>query len=105
MHYKQVRHIYSVMSSYTSKGKKSPYKRKQMRRLIQILDDILSNEPISQIHSIGRRQIIGYWRRHEHESQKTRMEKYHILVKFFAAYALTINVTVPKPRTSSDNKT
>lgn len=105
MHYKQVRYIYSVMSSYTSKGKKSSYKRKQMRRLIQILEDILSHEPISQIHCIGRRQIIGYWRRHEHESHKTRMEKYHILVKFFAAYDLTANVTVPKPKTSLNNET
>ncbi|MGR5487979.1 hypothetical protein [Vibrio alfacsensis] len=104
MHYRQVRHIYSVMSSYTSKGKKSAYKRKQMRRLIQIIDDILSHEPISQIHSIGRRQMIGYWQRHEHESHKTRMEKYHILVKFFAANSLTVNVTVPKPR-RFDNKT
>lgn len=56
------------------------------------------HEPISQIHSIGRRQLIGYWRRHEHESQKTRMEKYHILVRFFASNRLTASVRVPKPK-------
>lgn len=69
-----------------------------MRRLVKIIDDIFIHEPISQIHSIGRRQLIGYWRRHEHESQKTRMEKYHILVRFFSSYSLTMAVRVPKPK-------
>lgn len=78
-----------------------------MLRLVRIIDDILTHEPISQIHSIGRRQLIGYWRRHEHESQKTRTEKYHILVRFFASYNLTLGVTVPIPkkvRANSSNK-
>ncbi|MCL9777615.1 hypothetical protein M9196_23235, partial [Vibrio sp. S4B1] len=64
MHYRQVRHIYAVMSGYVTKGKKSAYKRKQMRRLIQVLDNIFLHESIGRIQAIGRRQIIGYWRRH-----------------------------------------
>lgn len=101
MHHRQVRHIYAVMSDYVTKGKKSAYKRKQMRRLINILEDIFEHESISRIHAIGRRQIIGYWRRHEHEFQKTRLEKYQILVRFFASYPLTANVKVPKPKVSN----
>jgi hypothetical protein len=87
-----------------TKGRKSAYKRKQVLRLIRIFDDIFCHESTSRIDAIGRRQIIGYWRRHEHESYKTRMEKYHILTKFFASYEKTQHVTVPKPNRLSDRE-
>lgn len=97
MHNKTVNMIYQAMSKYYRKGKKSGYKQKQMRRLIAILNDISQHEGTENLSTIGRRQIIGYWRRTEEETHSTRCEKYNILVKYFEEENPT--VTVPKPKT------
>lgn len=88
--------IRQTLIVYSTKGKKSAYKKKQMKRLIAIIDDIFKHEPISSLESIGKRQIIGYWKRHENESVKTRREKYSILSKFLCLY--NSKITVPEPK-------
>lgn len=77
--YQQVR---LVLSDYRAHGAKS-YRKKQFQRACSILDEILAYEGLNEISKLGRRQIIGYWRRHEHESQKTRIEKFRILKILF----------------------
>ena len=88
--------IRQIMSSYTSKGKKSAYKKKQMTRLVAILDEIMTKEGEPRLSAIGKAQIIRYWKRTTNESDKTRREKYSILNKFFLLY--NVKVTVPEPR-------
>ncbi len=88
--------IRQIMMVYSTKGKKSAYKKKQMKRLIAIIDDIFKHEPISSLESIGKRQIIGYWKRYECESFKTRREKYSILLNFLRLYNSKIKVPEPK---------
>lgn len=88
--------IRQIMSPYITKGKKSAYKKKQMTRLIQILEFIMNKECEPRLPAIGKRQIIRYWKSTEHESDKTRREKYSILCKFFSLY--NPKVTVPEPR-------
>ena len=83
------------MSYYTMKGKRSDYKKKQMLRLVSILDNIIAREGDSRLEAIGKRQIIRYWKSTEDESTKTRREKYSILKKFFGVY--NPNVSVPEP--------
>jgi len=95
MHNKQHFEIRQVMNAYTGKGKKSAYKKKQMRRLTAILDDIMATEKDPRFDAIGKRQIIRYWKRTEHETDQTRREKYSILKRFFGLYNL--RVTVPEP--------
>ncbi|MCG3861768.1 MULTISPECIES: hypothetical protein [Vibrio] len=99
MNRQTVKSIYQSMSEYYRKGKKSGYKKKQMKRLIRIIQDILQNEGTSQIKTIGKRQIIGYWRRTEHESPQTRREKYNILKKYFEV--TNEKIKVPQPREKS----
>ena len=89
--------IRQAMLGYMTKGKKSDYKKKQMKRLFSILNDILENEPITKLSSIGKKQIIGYWRRTESQTEKTRKEKYQILKKFMLAYNPKVTVPLPKP--------
>ena len=84
------------MIDYIKKGTKSSYKKVQMKRLIVIIENIFEHEKCTDLNAIGRRQIIGYWRRTSHESEKTRREKYTILKKFFEMY--NGKVTVPQPR-------
>ena len=84
------------MSPYTTKGKKSAYKKKQMIRLVSILDQIMNKEGDPRLEAIGKRQVIRYWKSIEHESNKTRKEKYSILCKFFNLY--NSKVTLPKPK-------
>lgn len=88
--------IRQVMSSYTTKGKNSAYKKKQMLRLVSILDCIMTREGDPRLEAIGKRQIIRYWKSIEDESNKTRREKYSILCKFFVVF--NTKVTVPEPK-------
>lgn len=96
--YKQ---IMTAMAAYNKKG--IPYRRKQVMRLIAILDDIFAHEPYlgDRLHAVGRRQIIGYWERTKHESVQVRTEKYRILSLFFANAPL--KAKVPKPRSNPPN--
>lgn len=96
MHHQKHAEIRVVMHSYAAKGKKSAFKKIQMRRLIAILDDIFKHEHTENLDTIGKRQIVGYWRRTEQQTAKTRREKYNILVKFFSAY--NVKITVPEPK-------
>ena len=88
--------IRQTMSSYTTKGKKSAYKKKQMTRLVSILEKIMGKEGDPRLEAIGKKQIIRYWKSIEGESSKTRREKYSILCKFFNLY--NPKITVPEPR-------
>jgi hypothetical protein len=98
MHHRQHFLIRQVMSHYIIKGNKSNYKKKQIIRLISILDNIMTREGDTRLDAIGRRQIIRYWKSIAHESDKTRREKYSILCKFFLAF--NQKVTVPEPISS-----
>lgn len=95
MHHLLHYEIRQAMNEYTGKGKKSAYKRKQMKRLVSILDDIMSTEGDPRLSSIGKRQIIRYWKRIDGETDQTRREKYSILNRFFNTY--NPKVTVPEP--------
>lgn len=97
MHPKQINEIYQEMSSYVRKGKKSAYKKKQMNRLITILEDIIKNEPICNLNAIGRKQIIGYYKRRQQESYKTLNEKYQILNKYMTVKNPQVKVPKPDP--------
>ncbi|MEZ8967369.1 hypothetical protein AB6E53_11800 [Vibrio breoganii] len=91
--YKQV---CTVMASYMKKG--IPYRRKQVKRLLAILEDIFEHEPNlhDELERIGRKQIIGYWRRTEGENITVRKEKYAILCLFFQSANLRGKVPPPK---------
>jgi len=88
--------IRQTMSPYTTKGKTSAYKKKQITRLISILEQIMNKEGDPRLEAIGKRQIIRYWKSTEEESHKTRREKYSILRKFFSLY--NPKITVPEPK-------
>ncbi len=96
MHSKTYALIRMTMVEYIKKGSKSSYKKVQMKRLIAMIENIFEHEKCTDLNAIGRRQIIGYWRRTSHESDKTRREKYTILKTFFEMY--NGKVTVPQPR-------
>lgn len=102
MHNQTFKKIHLAMHEYTAKGTKSGYKKKQMKRLVSIFEDIFENEQDSRLEAIGRRQIIGFWRRTEHEANKTRLAKYQILKRFFESF--NKRVTVPKPKTEGYEK-
>ena len=87
--------IRQAMNEYTAKGKKSAYKKKQMKRLISILDDIMSAEGDPRLSAIGRRQLIRYWKRTEGETDQKRREKYSILRRFFNSY--NPKISMPEP--------
>ncbi len=97
MHFKTAKEILFVMHDYKSKGKKSPYKKKQMRRLMSILENIVQSEQ-QELQDIGRKHIIGYYRRHTDETYKTLKEKYSILEKFFSRYNPRLKVPKPDPQ-------
>ncbi|MEZ9874659.1 hypothetical protein [Vibrio breoganii] len=91
--------IHTTMAPYLKRG--IPFRRKQVKRLIAIFEDIFSHEPYlnERLGRVGRRQIIGYWRRTEHEGFRVRKEKYAILVTFFNAAGLKGKVPKPKDLT------
>ncbi|MBD0788433.1 hypothetical protein HUO09_18910 [Vibrio sp. Y2-5] len=93
--------ILQTMRSYTKKGKKSIYKKKQIKRLVTVLNDIFKNEGSEKLEAIGRRQIIGYWRRNT-DSDKVRYEKYLIIRLFFEVFNSKISVPKPKSTTNSN---
>ncbi len=90
---KQIR---AIMAPYRKAG--IPYRKKQMKRLMMILDDIFRHEPYvaEQLNRIGRRQIIGYWERTKEEGDQVRREKYAILNMFFEMANLKVRVPIPK---------
>ncbi|MEZ9675447.1 hypothetical protein AB4343_08805 [Vibrio breoganii] len=87
--------VLTTMAFYNKKG--IPFRAKQMKRLMMILEDIFEHEAYlgEQLSRIGRKQIIGYWKRTQHESKQTRKEKYAILALFFNTAQLAGKV--PKP--------
>ncbi len=84
------------MAPYIKPG--IPYRKKQVKRLMTILDDIFRHEPYvaEQLNRIGRRQIIGYWERTKEEGEQVRREKYAILNMFFEKANLKVRVPIPK---------
>lgn len=89
--------IYQLMHGYWKKGRKCNYKQKQMKRLIKILDDIFEHEISvkSNLQRIKPKHISRYYQRTCNETQKTHLEKYSVLEKFFSLYNPSIRV--PKP--------
>ncbi|WP_274024584.1 hypothetical protein [Vibrio parahaemolyticus] len=88
--------ILAVMAPYHKRG--IPFRRKQIKRLIAILDDIFIHEPYlgERLQKVGKRQIIGYWQRTRYETAQVRAEKYAILKLFFETAQLTGRVPRPK---------
>ena len=84
------------LQTYRRQGA-SAYRRRQYNRLLAILNNVLEHEPTchNDLNRIGRRQIIGYWRRHEHEVQGVRTEKHRILAYLWNAMSKPVP---PKPR-------
>ncbi|EPX6970178.1 hypothetical protein ACW0W9_004817 [Vibrio parahaemolyticus] len=101
MHHQTHALIRQFMLPYSAKGKKSTYKKKQMKRLIAIIEDIFVHEGSEDLSAIGRKQLIGYWRRTECEQLETRRAKYIILCRFFSIYNRKIKV--PKPKNVNQN--
>ena len=89
--------IQMAMHTYRRRGAPE-YRKRQYKRLLSAIKDIFDHEPNchGNINRIGRKQLIGYWRRHEHLSQKVRVEHYRVLYELFER--LEIRVTVPKPK-------
>ncbi|MCA0935313.1 hypothetical protein LCL85_07080 [Vibrio alginolyticus] len=89
--------ILTIMAPYHKRG--IPYRKKQVKRLLMILDDIFCHEPYvaEQINRVGRRQLIGYWERTKEEGEQVRREKYAILKLFFETANLAVRVPKPKP--------
>ncbi|GEA59181.1 hypothetical protein [Vibrio comitans] len=92
-----VRQIHAVMRHYKKPG--IAYRQKQVKRLIEIFDDVFKHEKNlgEQLERVGRKHLIGYWRRTEHESPTVRKEKYRVLVYFVEQANLSIKVPMPKP--------
>lgn len=84
------------MASYHKRG--IPYRKKQVKRLLMIFEDIFRQEPYvaEQLSRVGRRQIIGYWERTKEEGEQVRREKYAILRLFFETANLSVRVPRPK---------
>ena len=84
------------MAPYRKKG--IPFRQKQLKRLLSILEDIFRHEQNlgENFQKIGKRQIIGYWERTKHESAQTRREKYAVLKLFFEQGNLRGKVPFPK---------
>ena len=76
--------IQYLMTPYLRTGSKT-FRRKQISRLMFMLNNIFEHEsPTPQdLRQIGRRQVIGFWRRHEHLTQKTRLEYWYVLKWLF----------------------
>ena len=102
MHNKTAKQIQILMHDYTTKGKKSAYKKKQMKRLFQIIDDIFQHSQITNVERISKKHIIAYYQRIEHETEKTRNEKYQIMKRFFNV--LNPALKVPMPRAMKTTK-
>jgi hypothetical protein len=95
MHHQKHAEIRLIMHSYIAKGTKSLYKNRQMKRLFAAIEDIFKHEGTERLTAIGKRQLIGFWRRNN-DSDKIRYEKYLILREFFSRS--NPSITVPKPR-------
>lgn len=74
--YKTLKHL---LHYYKRTGSKA-YRKKQVVRLVFMLNNIFEYEKISsnQLNALGRKHIIGFWRRHQNLSEKTRKEYWAI---------------------------
>ncbi|NVC96130.1 hypothetical protein FC650_21520 [Vibrio natriegens] len=90
--------ILTIMAPYHKPG--ISYRKKQVKRLLAILDDIFRHEPYvgENLNRVGRRQLIGYWERTKNEGERVRQEKYAILKLFFEN--TNLKVRVPKPKSN-----
>ena len=84
-----------LLHAYKRTGAKS-YRRKQVKRLMFMLNNIIQHEknPTLQLHQLGRKQIIGFWRRHDHFSEATKNEYWRIVEILFERLG---KVSPPKP--------
>lgn len=86
------RQIMTIMSPYIKRG--LPYRAKQVKRLVNVFEDIFEHEPYlhQKIEGVGYRQLTGYFRRHSSESIKTRREKQQILRLFFDCANIKVRI-------------
>ena len=84
-----LKEIEQLLNTY-KRGGSSSYRRIQVKRLISILDDIFAHEPkcFDRINAVGRRQIIGYYKRHSNEKMTTLIEKWRVLSLLFELKSL-----------------
>lgn len=61
------------------------YRKKQFKRLLLMLNNIIEYEHLQshELERMGRKHVIGFWRRHESLSDKTRKEYWQILSVLF----------------------
>ena len=61
------------------------------------MNNIIQHEknPTLQLHQLGRKQIIGFWRRHEHLSESTKDEYWRIIAILFGQLGKSLP---PKPK-------
>jgi hypothetical protein len=87
-----------LLHAYKRTGAKS-YRRKQVKRLMFMLNNIIQHEknPTLQLHQLGRKQIIGFWRRHQHLSESTKNEYWRIVEILFECLG---KAPPPKPKKS-----
>lgn len=87
-----------LLHAYKRTGAKS-YRRKQVKRLMFMLNNIIQHEknPTLQLHQLGRKQIIGFWRRHQHLSESTKNEYWRIVEILFECLG---KAPPPKPNKS-----
>ncbi|WP_305840248.1 hypothetical protein [Photobacterium leiognathi] len=73
-----------AMRDFRRTGRKQ-YRKRQFNALCDALNDIFDNEQDcrGEIHSIGRRQFIGYWRRHSHLKLATLVARWRVLCVLF----------------------
>lgn len=97
------RTVISLMHSYKRTGSKV-YRKKQVSRLMSMLNNIFEHEQIqtNELQQLGRKQMIGFWRRHEHLSEKTRKEYWLISHLLFEQLGKR---SPPKPNKSKETVT
>ena len=93
---KQLQHL---MNEYRRSGAKN-YRRKQYERLVFMLNDIIQHEQIrgNELQQLGRKHVIGFWRRHDDWSQQTRKEYWQVLNVFYQRLG---RFEPPKPKSKN----
>ena len=75
-----LREFNRLMRPYCAKGSKAN-RTKQCQRALFAINDIFKHEPLvrDRLESLGRKHVIGFWRRNEAMNQTTRMNYWYAL--------------------------
>jgi hypothetical protein len=96
-----VSQIKELMSGYVRKGSKENRSR-QVKKMIYVINFIEAQEKLGDLNRLGKRQIIAFWKSHEHLSEKTRYEYWRALDILFKK--MSRKDIPPKPFSISENK-